>query len=252
APDPQARLVPRDVLGGVVVGAHDLRVAPRRAGAEVAGLEDRDVADPVPGREVVGERQAVHPAADDHHVVATLGLDLPEEHAPAEDPCHRAGTVHGRVSSGRGAPSAFVTRSCTWASHIDGARMSTRSSSATTLAGTWTTSPCRKPRSGSSSRDRSPKLARASSPATMMAAHPSVVSITRASASRTARRVATSRATSSVTCGALSNESSSSAVRQAKARPGTMSASSAPAAADAVTTPTTVRVTSGTEPGPLR
>src|SRR5439155_6433010 len=101
------------------------------------------------------------------------------------------------------------------------------------------------------SRDRSPKLARASSPATMMAGHPSVVSITRGSASRTARRVATSRATSSVTCGALSNESSSSAVRQAKARPGTMSASSAPAAADAVTTPTTVRVTSGTEPGPL-
>ena len=47
APDPQARLVQRDVLRGVVVRADDLRVPPRRAGADVAGLEDRDVADPV-------------------------------------------------------------------------------------------------------------------------------------------------------------------------------------------------------------
>src|SRR5207244_1374266 len=212
APDPQAGLVQRDVLRGVVVGADDLRVPPRGAGADVAGLEHGDVADPLTGREVVGERQAVHPTADDHDVVATLRLDLPEEHASAEYPGHRGGTVHGRGSSDLALPSAAVTRSCRWASHIDGARMSTCSPCATTFAGIWTTSPCVKPASGSSIRERRPKLARAPSPATVIAAHPSVVSITSASGSSAARRVDTSRTTSSVTCGTLSNMSSSTAV----------------------------------------
>jgi len=39
--------------------------------------EHGDVADPLTGREVVGERQAVHPTADDHDVVTTLRLNLP-------------------------------------------------------------------------------------------------------------------------------------------------------------------------------
>src|SRR6478736_5453918 len=129
--------------------------------------------------------------------------------------------------------------------------MSTRSSPATTLAGTCTTSPWRKPASGSSSRDRRPKLARASSPTIEIAAHPSVVSITSASGSSADRRVATSRATSSVTGGAQSSRSSSSATRHARARPGTRSRSSAPASAEAVTTPIRARASSRTEPGPV-
>src|SRR6185369_310788 len=137
----------------------DLRVPSRCAGADVAGLEDRDVVDPVTRREVVRERQAVHPAPDDHDVVPTLRLGPAEEHAPAEDPGHEMGTAHGRASSGPMCPRAFAARSCRWPSQMDGTRMSTRSSPATTLAGTCTTSPCRKPASGSSSRDSRPKLA---------------------------------------------------------------------------------------------
>ena len=112
APDPQARLVQRDVLGRVVVRADDLRVPSRRAGADVAGLEDRDVADPVTRREVVGERQPVHAAPDDHDVVVRLRLGPAEEHAPAEDPGHEVDTAHGRASSGPLCPRAFAARSC--------------------------------------------------------------------------------------------------------------------------------------------
>jgi hypothetical protein len=112
APDPQAGLVQRHVLGSVVVRPDDLCVPSRRAGADVAGLEDRDVADPLTGREVVGERQAVHPAADDHDVVPTFRLGPAEEHAPAEDPGHEVGTAQGRASSGPVCPRAFAARSC--------------------------------------------------------------------------------------------------------------------------------------------
>ena len=46
---------------------------------DVVGLEDRDVRDAVAGREVVGRREAVAAAADDHDVVGGLRLVRPAD-----------------------------------------------------------------------------------------------------------------------------------------------------------------------------
>ncbi len=82
-------LVEPSALGGAVVRAQDRRVAPRRAGADVVLLEDRDVRDPALAQ-VVGGGQAVRAAADDHDVVARLQLAAGAPHAPlAEDVTHR-------------------------------------------------------------------------------------------------------------------------------------------------------------------
>ncbi len=63
-------VVEPDALGGQVVGAQDRRAAAGAAAADVALVQHGDVGDPVVDREVVGGGQAVHPAADDDHVVA--------------------------------------------------------------------------------------------------------------------------------------------------------------------------------------
>ena len=98
APDREARLVQRHGLGRVVVGAHHLRVAPRSAAPDVVALEDGDVRDAVVRREVVREREPVHPAADDDDVVARREVAPLEERPVAEQPRH-AGT-----SAARGRP----------------------------------------------------------------------------------------------------------------------------------------------------
>ena len=87
---PQARLVQGDGLGRVVVGAEHLGVATRCARAKVGAFEDGDVADAVDLREVVREREAVHAAADDHHVVAGPELALLEEPDLPQQTGHRS------------------------------------------------------------------------------------------------------------------------------------------------------------------
>ena len=71
---PDALAVERRALGRAVVRADDRRVPARRARADVRLLEDRDVRDPVPLREVVRGREPVRAAADDHDLVAALEL----------------------------------------------------------------------------------------------------------------------------------------------------------------------------------
>ena len=83
-PDSEARLVERDCLRRVVVGPHDLRVAPRAAAADVARVEDRHVRDAVARRQVVRQGQAVDAAADDHDVIGRLQLMSLEEGAMSE------------------------------------------------------------------------------------------------------------------------------------------------------------------------
>src|SRR5262245_44723508 len=107
-----------------------------------------------------------------------------------------------------------------------------------------------KPRAGSASRDRRANRVGAVSPVRATPPQPSLVSTTSASASSTARRVATSRSTSPTTSASHTNRTSSSAIRHAVARPGTRSASSAAGAAHAVTAPITRSAISGTEPLP--
>jgi hypothetical protein len=112
-PELEARLVQRYGLRGVVVGADDLRVPSRAAGADVRALEHRDVADTVALSEVVRDRETDHTTADDHHVIAGLRRDLVEERRPPEQAAHvapplLAGALHGTGSSrsrtGRPAP----------------------------------------------------------------------------------------------------------------------------------------------------
>ena len=67
---PDALAVEGRAFGRAVVRADDRRVAARRARADVGLLEDGDVADPVPLREVVGGREPVRAAADDDDLVA--------------------------------------------------------------------------------------------------------------------------------------------------------------------------------------
>ena len=78
-PELQRVLVDRRRLVPQVVGADHRRVAGDVAAREPAALEDRDVGDPVPLGEVVGRRQAVAAAADDHDVVGALRLGVPPE-----------------------------------------------------------------------------------------------------------------------------------------------------------------------------
>ena len=87
-PEPQSLLVEAHVLGGALVRAHDRRVPPGPAEADVLRLEDRHVADAVVARQVVRGREAVHAAADDDGVVAALERGGTPE--PAElEPVHR-------------------------------------------------------------------------------------------------------------------------------------------------------------------
>ena len=76
-------------LGRSVVRSDDRRIAPGRAGADVALLEDRDIGDAVVLREVVGGREPVRAATDDHDVIPALQLSARTPHAlHAEDVPH--------------------------------------------------------------------------------------------------------------------------------------------------------------------
>ena len=86
---PEARRVERHGLGRVVVGAHDLGVASAAAAADVVALEHGDVADAVVLGEVERERQPVHAAAHDHHVVARLQLARCRNSAMRSSPSRR-------------------------------------------------------------------------------------------------------------------------------------------------------------------
>ena len=69
-------VVKSDPFGGPVVRAHDRRVAPRPAEADVFRFEYGDVAN-AHLRQVIGGRQAVHAAADDDDVIAVFEFVLP-------------------------------------------------------------------------------------------------------------------------------------------------------------------------------
>ena len=69
-PKSQGMLVELGVGAQQVVGAHDRGVASGVAAAQPALLQHRDIGDAVLLGEVVGRRQAVAAAADDHHLVA--------------------------------------------------------------------------------------------------------------------------------------------------------------------------------------
>ena len=84
----EGRGVQGDRLRGVVVRAQDLGVPTARAAPEVGALEHGDVADPVLGREVVRERESVHPAADDHDVVSVAQLPTREVRPSPEQAAH--------------------------------------------------------------------------------------------------------------------------------------------------------------------
>ena len=96
--EPDALAVERRALGRAVVRADDRRVATRGARADVRLLEDRDVADAVPLREVVRGREPVRPAADDDDLVAPLELRPRPPHAlREEDLLHRRAGVRSGV-----------------------------------------------------------------------------------------------------------------------------------------------------------
>ena len=87
---PHALPVELRALGSPVVGADDRRVPARGAGTDVRLLQDADVLDPVPLRQVVGGRQPVRAASDDDDVVAALELAARAPHPPwDEDVLHR-------------------------------------------------------------------------------------------------------------------------------------------------------------------
>ena len=87
-----ARVVEARALGRLVVRAQDRRVAPGRARADVALLEDADVGDPALAQ-VVGGGQAVRAAADDDDVVGVL------QRAGAGATCAAGGRCHARATS---------------------------------------------------------------------------------------------------------------------------------------------------------
>ena len=78
-PELQRVLVDRRRLVPQVVRADHRRVAGDVPAGEPAALEDGDVRDPVELGEVVGRREAVPAAADDHDVVGALRLRVPPE-----------------------------------------------------------------------------------------------------------------------------------------------------------------------------
>jgi hypothetical protein len=82
-------LVEGRVLLHHVVGAHDRGVAPDIAGADVALLQDRDIADAVVLGKVVRGGQPVPTAADDHDVVMLLRLRVAPGALPALVAAHR-------------------------------------------------------------------------------------------------------------------------------------------------------------------
>ncbi len=72
-------LVDRRALVEQVVGPDDRRIAGDVPAGQPAALDHRDVRDAVLAREVVGGREAVTPAADDHDVVGRARLRVPPQ-----------------------------------------------------------------------------------------------------------------------------------------------------------------------------
>ncbi len=80
-PQIQAGLVEAGAFGCEVIGANDGGIAARAAAANVALFEDGDVLDAMLGRQVIGRRQPMPTAADDHDVVLILEPLRRAEHA---------------------------------------------------------------------------------------------------------------------------------------------------------------------------
>ena len=76
APQRHGVLIKRRVVLHHVVGAHDGRVAPRVARADVAFFQHGNILDAMVLGQVVGRGQPVSTAAHDDHVIALLGLGV--------------------------------------------------------------------------------------------------------------------------------------------------------------------------------
>src|SRR6185295_2947329 len=164
-------------------GAEHLGVAARRARADIRPFEHGDVADAVVLGQVVGEREAVHAAADDHDVVARPELAPLEEPNGPQEPGHR-----------RSSAASISTRSRTCAATIEGTSRSIRSASTRIRTPTRATSPTREPEAGSSSSDSRANASREPGPSSECTIQPSETLSTTASGSSrtTAARTAAS------------------------------------------------------------
>src|SRR5580692_6421841 len=97
-----------------IVGADDRRIAPRVAEANRSLFQHRDIADAVLLGEVVGGREAMPAAADDHDTIARLRRRLAPERLPAAVAAERLASqrreriaLHrAQVSRGQPTPSA--------------------------------------------------------------------------------------------------------------------------------------------------
>ena len=69
-----------------VVGAHDGGVAPGIAAADPAFFQDRNVAQTVNLREIIGGRESVAATADDQHVVGRLRVGIAPRRLPMPMP----------------------------------------------------------------------------------------------------------------------------------------------------------------------
>ena len=79
-PKAHALVVELDALGGQIIRADDRGIAAGIAAADIAFFDHGDIADAVIASQIVGRRQAVAAAADDHHIVAGLQRVVPREH----------------------------------------------------------------------------------------------------------------------------------------------------------------------------
>ncbi len=73
-PELQRMLEELGVAVDHVIGADERGVAPDIAGADIAALQHRDIADAVVLRQIIGGRQAMAAAADDHRIIGFLRL----------------------------------------------------------------------------------------------------------------------------------------------------------------------------------
>ena len=108
-----ALLVEGGALRRPVVRADDRRVAARGARPDVALLEDRDVLDPVVLRQVVGGREPVRAAADDHDVVVALQRPGLLDDLLAEEDLLHSRAPFGSASTPIGPPPSAAARSTT-------------------------------------------------------------------------------------------------------------------------------------------
>ena len=108
--EPERLLVEGDSLGRPVVRADDRRVAAGSARAHVALVQDGDIADAALG-ELVGDREPVGAAADDHDVVGILELVM-APHPPrteVSDRVHQCQPSARRACHPTGAPPSPAT-----------------------------------------------------------------------------------------------------------------------------------------------